>query len=439
MNILIIEPSRIYQLALETIFKAYSTNIFVADSGVEAKNIYKVVSIDLICLSFYLSDMDGIDFVADIRKLEFGETVPILMITSKKSQEAIAKSLHDGVTEIFPKGDLSGLGKYLKKYAEHARQQAQIEGNILLIDSDRQQVARIRGFFKDTRLKFIDFSNAEEAAEMARAAEFDLVITNVVLGGSMSGMALIREIREINETMYRVPILAISAISNASQKIELLRAGANDYIQQPILLEELSVRMKNLLFNKQLFDTVELQKEQLEEMACRDQLTGLYNRHYLFGIVSKVIKEAGRYEYPVSVLALDLDHFKKINDTHGHSIGDVVLKAVGELLLKTFRGSDIPVRFGGEEFIILLPHCDGKDAVTRAQSLCTQIGALHPASIPITVSVGVSQTPQRAEIGYKELFSSADEALYMAKSRGRNCVVFRELSPPAAESTGRML
>ncbi|MDP3481428.1 MAG: diguanylate cyclase [Desulfoprunum sp.] len=433
MNILIIEPSRIFQLALESIFRAYATNIFISASGTEAMDIYNKTPIDLICLSFYLADMDGIAFVSDIRKLQFGETIPILMITSKKSQEATATSLNDGVTEIFRKNALDELEKYLQIFAEQARQQAQIEGSILLIDSDQSQAAEIRTFFKDTRLKFIHFTNAEEAAEMARAAEFDLVITNVILGGSMSGMSLIREIREINETMYRVPILAISAISNASQKIELLRAGANDYIQKPILLEELRVRMKNLLLNKKLFDTVELQKEQLEEMATRDQLTGLYNRHYLIGIADKAVNESYRYQYPFSVLVLDLDHFKKINDTHGHAIGDVVLKAVAELLLKTFRGSDTPVRFGGEEFIILLPHCDGQGAITRAQSLRKQISELCPMSIPISVSIGISQTPSDAQVGYEELFAAADQAVYTAKAHGRNCVVFQEFQQGASK------
>lgn len=429
MNILIVEPSRIFQLALEKIFTAYATNIFITDSGAEAKNIYKAVSIDLICLSFYLSDMDGIDFVSEIRKLVLGETVPILMITSKKSQDATAKSLNDGVTEIFRKNDLPELTKYLKIFAEHARQQAQIEGNILLIDGDQRQASEIRTFFKDTRLKFIHFTNAEEATEIARAAEFDLVITNVVLGGSMSGMSLIREIREINETMYRVPILAISAIANVSQKIELFRAGANDYIQKPIVLEELSVRMKNLLHNKKLFDTVEQQKEQLEEMATRDQLTGLYNRHYLLGIAQNVINESYRYQYPVSLLVIDLDHFKKINDRYGHTTGDLVLKAVAELLLKIFRGSDTPVRFGGEEFIILLPHCEGNDAISRAQSLRLRINELRPSSIPITASIGVSQTHPTAQIDYEDLFAAADSAVYMAKANGRNCVVFHQPEP----------
>ncbi|MCP4340927.1 MAG: diguanylate cyclase [Desulfobulbaceae bacterium] len=427
MNILIIEPSKIFQLILEKTFSPYATNLFISGSGAEAINSYNDVSIDLICLSFYLSDMDSVEFVSGIRKLKFGETIPILMITSKKSQEATIKSLIVGVTEIFRKNNLDELEKYLEIFAEHARQQAQIEGSILLIDRDQKQAEEIRTFFRNTQLKFIHFTSAEEAAEIARAAEFDLVITNVVLGGSMSGMALIREIREINDTMYRVPILAISAISNVSQKIELFRAGASDYIQKPIILEELSVRMKNLLLNKKLFDTVELQKEQLEKMAIRDQLTGIYNRHYLQEIAEKTLKEAWRYKYPFSILVIDLDHFKKINDTYGHSTGDMVLKAVAKLLLKTFRGTDTPIRFGGEEFVVLLPNCAGEGAISRAEYLRKQISELRPASIQVTASIGVSQTSLTVQVGYEELFVVADKAVYAAKAKGRNCVVFFEV------------
>ena len=427
MNILIIEASRTSRRVLETIFKEYATNIFVAYSGANAKSIYDVVSIDLICLSFYLSDMAGTAFIADIRKLEFGKTIPILMITSQESQVVTAKSLADGATEIFRKNNLTELEKYLQLYAEHARQQAQIEGNILLIDSDQKQASEIRVFFQNTRLKFIHFTSAEAAEEIVQAAEFDLVITNVVLGGSMSGMALVRQIREINETMYRVPILAISEIVNVSQKMELFRAGVNDYIEKPILLEELGVRMKNLLHNKKLFDTVELQKNQLEELATRDQLTGLYNRHYFLSVAARIFQDSFRYQYPVSLLVIDLDNFKTVNDTYGHWTGDLVLKGVGEILLKTFRGSDTPVRFGGEEFIVLLPHCEGKDAMCRAESFRRQISALRPADITITVSIGVSQISENRQVNYEELFSTADEAVYAAKVQGRDCVVFREM------------
>lgn len=426
MNILIVEPSKIYQLALEKIFAPYATHVFVSHSGEEAKNIYLSVSIDLVCLSFYLADMDGTEFVSTLRKLKWGETLPILMITSKESQDVIIKSMHDGVTEVFRKNDLAVLEKYLMTYAQYARQHAGLSGNILLIDNDRHQAEAVCDFFRNTKLKFVHFTSAEEAANMARAAEFDLVITNVVLSGPMSGMALIREIRAINGTMYRVPILAISAAINVSQKIELLRAGANDSVVKPLLLEELSVRVKNLLQNKKLFDTVELQKKQLKEMAYRDPLTGMHNRHFLLATADRVLEESYRHGYPVSIMVIDLDHFKKVNDTFGHATGDFVLQAVAELLMRMFRGNDTAVRFGGEEFIILLPHCDGEAAVAKAQSLRRRIGELMPASIAITASIGVSRTPMAGRISYDAMFAAADQAVYGAKMNGRNCVVFRE-------------
>lgn len=428
MNILIVEPSKTFQIAIEKIFKPYSTNIYISSSGCDGIDICKSVRIDMICVSFYLEDMDGVDFVSSVRELNFGETIQILMITSKKNYDSAIKSLQSGVTEIFQKDNINDLEKFLKKFAEHARQHAKITGNILLIEKDQKQASEIRSFFKDTKLKFIHFTSAEEASVIAKAAEFDLVITDIILDGSMTGATLIREIREINETMYRVPILVISTIANTSQKIGLLRAGANDFIEKPVIFEELSVRMKNLLQNKTLFDIVEHQKTMLKKLASRDQLTGLYNRHYLYGVADKLIQESYRYDYPFSVLYIDLDHFKIINDTYGHSAGDVVLQSVATLLLKTFRGVDTPVRLGGEEFLVLLPHCEGKHAVARAETLLSQIRVLRPNSIVFTASIGISQTPRNIQIGAQELFAAADEAVYAAKSLGRNCVVFREIS-----------
>lgn len=426
MNILIIEPARISRRQLEIIFSPYATNLYISESGAKAINIYGSTSIDLVCLSFCLEDMDGIEFVNKVRKLKWGETLPILMLTSKDSQDDAIKSLQVGATEVFRQNDLASLERYLFTSAEYARQQAALTGTILIIDGDGHQAEEICNFFKRSKLKFVCFTNAEQAADMARAAEFDLVLINVIHGGPISTMALIREIREINEMMYRVPILAITTHQNVSQKIELLRAGANDSVEAPILLEELSVRMKNLLLSKKLFDTVELQNKQLEEMAFHDPLTGLYNRHHLFEIADQLLIDSYRHKYPVSLLVLDLDHFKEINDTHGHATGDHVLQTIAELLKSTFRINDTPVRFGGEEFIILLPHCDGKEAVAKAQVLRKQIEELKPLSIPVTASIGVSQTPANCQIKYNELFSAADEAVYAAKLSGRNNVVFRE-------------
>ncbi len=426
MNILIIEPSDICRRELETILAPYAMNLYFTVSGEKGIDIYQSSSIDLVCLSFHLSDMEGLEFVIRVRKLKWGETLPILMITYEESQVDTLKGLQYGVTEIFRRDELFSLESYLTTSAQYARHKASLSGVILIIDNDREQSKMICDFFSGSKLNFVCFTNAEQAADMARAAEFDLVITNVALDGHMSGMALIREIREINKMMYRVPILAITTPPNVSQKIELLRAGASDSIQQPILLEELSVRVINLLQNKKLFDTVELQKIQLEKMAFRDPLTGLYNRRHLFEIADRIFEDSLRHMYPVSLLVIDLDHFKKINDSHGHATGDVVLKAIGKLLKDTFRENDIPVRFGGEEFIVLLPHCGKKDAITKAENLRLQIEQLTPVSIHVSGSIGVSRTPLKSSIGYEELFSAADQAVYSAKLKGRNCVVYKE-------------
>jgi len=422
MNILIIEPSRLYQLTLEKIFRPYATTLHITESGEQAHQIHEKNPIDLICLSFYLQDMDGSDFIAQIRVQQWGETIPILMLTSKKDQEIAARTIRGGATEIFQKENFAALEKYLQIYAEHARQKASLAGDVLLIDSDMLQARDILDYFASTRLRFVHFTSAEQAADILRAAEFDMVITNAILSGNMTARALIREIREINDTMYRVPILAITEATNIAHKLELLRAGANDSVQKPILLEELSIRVKNMIQNKQLFDTVELQKQQLEELAIRDRLTGLYNRNYLLNIVSGILQESFRHQYPVSLLVLDLDHFKRVNDTLGHNSGDLVLKGIADLLLKNFRDSDKPIRYGGEEFLVLLPHCKLVDAVRRAESLREQISDLNPAGIPVTASLGATQTPLDRFVGFDQLFADADAALYEAKETGRNRV-----------------
>ena len=173
---------------------------------------------------------------------------------------------------------------------------------------------------------------------------------------------------------------------------------------------------------------VESQKIHMETIANHDQLTGLYNRQYLSSIANNAVEEACRYGFPFSLIIVDIDYFKKVNDIYGHSIGDVVLKALAGLLLETFRGSDTPVRIGGEEFIVLLPHCDAKDAISRSQALRLNIFDLSPEGIQISASIGVSEIPVNTCYTYEYLFAAADRALYAAKSSGRNCVAFQNIA-----------
>jgi two-component system, cell cycle response regulator len=134
----------------------------------------------------------------------------------------------------------------------------------------------------------------------------------------------------------------------------------------------------------------------------------------------KFLAQAKRHKYPVSLLVIDLDKFKVINDTHGHAIGDVVLIAVGHLLNRSFRDGDLIACFGGEEFVALLSHCDHEAAVLKAELVREKIESLNPSDLPISVSIGVSTMEKGQTSDFDELFHVADEAVYKAKDSGRN-------------------
>lgn len=162
-------------------------------------------------------------------------------------------------------------------------------------------------------------------------------------------------------------------------------------------------------------------EEQIREIATKDGLTGLYNRRYLDMIIEEEIERAERYDIPFSLFILDLDHFKKINDEWGHPVGDTVLKQTADLILKNIRLSDIPLRIGGEEFLVLMPHTNLEGAKKAAEKLRNEIEKLiHPVAGKYTASFGVAER-RRGET-YHHLYQNADSALYKAKNSGRNRV-----------------
>ena len=163
-------------------------------------------------------------------------------------------------------------------------------------------------------------------------------------------------------------------------------------------------------------------RDKYEGMAMHDQLTGLYNRHYLEEVAAQKLSEAIRHHQSVFLLILDLDLFKIINDTHGHPIGDIVLREFATLLEEQNRSEDIVARIGGEEFVIMLEHCNAIEAERKAQLIRKKVAKLDPNGIPITVSIGMAELNPKGET-FSELLERADTALYQAKDNGRNCVV----------------
>jgi two-component system, cell cycle response regulator len=174
-------------------------------------------------------------------------------------------------------------------------------------------------------------------------------------------------------------------------------------------------------------DITELKRAEkaLEELAATDPLTGLFNRRHFFDLVNVTLAEAARYQHPVTIMIFDLDHFKQVNDTHGHMMGDLALQHLVKGIRFSIRAADIAARFGGDEFVILLPETEGARAVHMAERLCSYLAAnpvqTAEACFFITLSVGIASAPvQQGHISIDTLLEQADRALYNAKQSGRN-------------------
>ena len=242
----------------------------------------------------------------------------------------------------------------------------------------------------------------------------------------MTGLGLTRAIRNLSNNNQNVPILAMTGFDDSSRRLELFRAGVNDYTTKPIINEEFLARVTNLVSNKLLFDQVNEQQNRLYALAMSDQLTGCNNRHALNEFAPKYLAEALRHNHHLSLMVIDLDHFKKINDKHGHDVGDIVLSAMGKLLNKESRDEDFVARIGGEEFVILLPYCDLDEAMLKADVLRQKIEDSQPNGLLVTASIGVTAMQKGQKEEFFSLFKAADRAVYMSKEGGRNCVTRHE-------------
>lgn len=220
----------------------------------------------------------------------------------------------------------------------------------------------------------------------------------------------------------------MSGLDDQNRRTELFRLGVNDFVTKPALEDEVRARIGNLLANKRLFEEVQSQRKKLYDLAMIDPLTGLRNRNVLAECAERFFNQANQEDMTLSLILLDIDHFKQINDSHGHLVGDEVLVGVGDLLRTTGREQDVALRFGGEEFLLILPECDLFDAHTRAEELRQQLRELQPAGLTITGSFGVTSRPSGSEVGMNDLFRVADRAVYQAKSEGRDRVVSQTLS-----------
>jgi two-component system cell cycle response regulator len=268
-------------------------------------------------------------------------------------------------------------------------------------------------------------SEASHALEQPEAPK--LVLLDWVLP-DLDGIELCQRIRKTGTTGHYVYVILLTGKEGRQNRLDAMKAGADDYLLKPFDASELKAR---LLVGKRILNLQEelvAARESMRHAATHDSLTGLLNRGEILGLLERELERARRERKPVSVILADIDYFKKVNDTHGHLFGDETLREIARRMRSRLRVYDGVGRFGGEEFLLVLPTCDLAGATQRANELKEMIAATPVRSgnveraITMSMGIAVSET-----IGGKEveaLLNRADAALYAAKANGRNRVEY---------------
>jgi two-component system, cell cycle response regulator len=301
-----------------------------------------------------------------------------------------------------------------------------VQGRILVVDDNQDNVEIIA-----TRLRFRGYSmeeasDGQEALRRVHENPPDLILLDVMLP-DIDGYEISRRIKG-DPSLPFIPIILVTARDTTQDKVMGLDAGADDYLTKPINFPELEARVRSMLRIKRLQDELEEKNRELERLSISDGLTGLFNHRHIHGLLDEEFDRAHRTNDKLTVAMLDLDRFKAVNDTFGHQAGDRVLEQLADILRATAREIDRLGRYGGEEFMALLPETDIEDGAVFVERVRREV-ARHAFSIGdgqtirMTLSAGVATYPHENVHTPEALVAQADAALYAAKSTGRNRIV----------------
>ena len=295
------------------------------------------------------------------------------------------------------------------------------DARILIVDDEKAQRGHLARVVQEWGAVPLVAQTTSDALRLYRDDAPDIVLLDVLMP-QIDGYKLAKIFK--SDGRY-VPIILLTALEDLDSKRRGLAAGADEFLSKPVNVLELQMRVSSMLRIRRLTNELEDANRQLQTLATIDPLTKLMNRRVLDARLDQEFARAARYRHPLGCMMLDVDHFKKVNDTHGHLVGDRVLAQVGALITATIRKTDVAARYGGEEFVVVVPESSRTGALVLAERLRHAVasGGRDSSDLPrVTVSVGIATT----ELGVasaQDLLRRADEALYEAKEAGRNRIV----------------
>ena len=406
-RILLVEDDRFYAKMIRRAIlgRFEGIDVEIAETMAEARERLKKGPFDLVLADLYLPDSE----VEHIRELvDAGHSV--IVVTGDTDHDRKERLTRLDIVDYIVKSSNTRFD-YLLKLIARLRNN---EGKTILVAEDASAIRKVfERFLARQNLRVLCAGDGREAMEMLQEEKIDIVLSDYNMP-EFDGLDLLQAVRERHE-MLELPFIAVSADEGNDTVATFLKMGANDFLKKPFSKEELLCRINNTL------DTVEMFR-QIHDNAITDVLTGLYNRRYLYEVGPGLVAAAERYGTPLSLAIFDIDRFKRVNDTYGHPAGDRVLREVGRVLKKGVRSSDIVVRYGGEEFLVLMPGTDLGRAFIVVEKLRREIEEAdivpEEGAKRVTVSGGVAEFIRGMDLD--DLIHDADEALYRAKRAGRN-------------------
>ena len=292
---------------------------------------------------------------------------------------------------------------------------------ILIVEDSLESAQLMEYELLDEGFEVSIANSGEQCLDLAVTTMPDLILLDMYMPG-MNGLETLEKLKRLAE-IANIPVIMVSASEATQDVIRALDLGASDYVIKPVVFQVLAARMRSALRLKQATEQLESANRDLKRLATTDPLTKLSNRGYFFSLAKAEFSKAQRHKRPLSIIMLDVDNFKSINDTYGHAAGDAALSSLSKTLTKAIRDSDIVGRVGGEEFAVCCPDADLNGALAISERIRKDCEAqlLHYGdhNFRFTVSLGVTSTTNY-ELSLNELINKADRLLYHAKHNGKN-------------------